>query len=286
MYVYYTTDIYIYFYFFIFPGDIVIADTDNHRIQIFSSDGVFRFKFGSKGSKPEQINYPICVAMTTDDNIALTDSVNASVKVFSLDGLLKRRCGGNDVLEFPYGITVSDSNHVIVTDICKHCVVVFDPSGDVSHSFGSYGENPDQFDHPYFVAVNRNRQIIVSDAGNSSIKIFHFEGKLLRTFSHDDFRLPREESFVSLQGLCTDSDDNTIVICNSTVFILTKNGRLWEILTPKDGLTCPKCVAFSPQGRLVVVQSDYDGRDELCIFKYNADDYSALNTLVFYAISI
>ncbi|XP_067687559.1 tripartite motif-containing protein 2-like [Haliotis asinina] len=267
-------------------GDIVVADTENHRIQIFSPEGVFKFKFGVKGSKPEQMNYPMCIAMTTDECIALTDSVNACVKVFSVTGVFKEKFGGNDVFEFPYGIAISPDNYVVVTDICKHSVVVLYPSGGVSHTFGCYGDDVREFDHPYFVAVNKNKQIIVSDAGNSAIKIFHFEGKLLRTFSLNEFRLPAEETFVSLQGLCTDTDGNTIVICNSTVYILTKNGRLWEIFTPKDGLSSPKCVTFSPLGRVVVTQSNFDDRHEMCIYRYNVEDYKPLNTLVYYAISI
>lgn len=43
-------------------GRIVVADKDNHRIQIFTFEGVFLLKFGEKGSKPGQFNYPWDVA--------------------------------------------------------------------------------------------------------------------------------------------------------------------------------------------------------------------------------
>jgi hypothetical protein len=191
-------------------------------------------------------------------------------------------------VEFPYGLAVTQDNFLVLTDICQHCVVVLFPSGGISHSFGSYGDGPREFDHPYFVTVNKCRQIIVSDAGNSSIKIFTFEGKLLRVFNFQDFKLGSDVPFVSLYGVCTDSDGNTLVVCNSSVCIVTKNGRLWEVVTSRDGLTSPKGIAYSAcnGGRLIVTQSSFEDMHEVCVLRYNADDYKSLNTLVYYAISI
>lgn len=272
----------------LFPGDIIIADTENHRIQIFSPEGVFKYKFGTKGPNSDQLNYPLAVAMTTDDHVALTDSVNAAVKIFSCDGTLQSCFTHPGDIEFPYGLAITHDNFLVLTDICKHCVIILFPSGGISHKFGCYGDASKQFDHPYFVAVNKCKQIIVSDAGNSAIKIFHFEGKLLRMFGLDDFRLPAE-GYVSLNGLCTDSDGNTLVVCNSTVCIVTKNGRLWEVVTTRDGLTSsPKGVVYSPinGGRLIVTQSGFEDQHEICVFRYNTEDYKSLNTLVYYAISI
>ncbi|XP_025083180.1 tripartite motif-containing protein 2-like isoform X2 [Pomacea canaliculata] len=266
-------------------GDIVVADTENHRIQIFSPDGAFKLKFGRKGPNPDQLNYPLGVAMTAEDHVAVTDSVNAAVKVFSREGELISCFTHAGLIEFPYGVAITLDNFFVFTDICKHAVIVLTPSGSVSHTFGSYGDERKNFDHPYFVAVNKSKQIIVSDAGNSAIKIFQFEGRLLRMFTLSDFKLPAE-GYISLYGLCTDSDGNTLVVCNSTICIVTKNGRLWEVVTSKDGLTSPKGVAFSTAGRLVVTQSSFEDKHEVCVYRYNTEDYKSLNTLVYYAISI
>ena len=63
-------------------GEIAVVDTENHRIQIFNENGSFKSKFGSKGCKVDQFNYPLGVAITPNNQLALTDSVNACVKVF------------------------------------------------------------------------------------------------------------------------------------------------------------------------------------------------------------
>uniref|UniRef100_A0AC34GLS5 Brain tumor protein n=1 Tax=Panagrolaimus sp. ES5 TaxID=591445 RepID=A0AC34GLS5_9BILA len=39
-------------------GDIVVADTNNHRIQIFDPDCNFKFAFGEPGKRDGQLLYP------------------------------------------------------------------------------------------------------------------------------------------------------------------------------------------------------------------------------------
>ncbi|XP_033731891.1 tripartite motif-containing protein 3-like isoform X1 [Pecten maximus] len=266
-------------------GDIVIADTDNHRIQIFTSEGIFKSNFGTRGCKVDQINFPMCVAMTTDGHVALTDSVNACVKIFSLQGQLVQMIGDNEIFDIPYGLDISKDGDLAVTDICKHCVTVFRKDGSVIHGFGEYGSDHYEFDYPYFVCFDKDKHIIVSDSGNSCIKIFSFEGRGLRTFKQNDFKL-MNESFVTLQGMCVDADGNILVICNSTVYLLARNGRLWEVLTSKDGLTNPRCLAFAAPGRLVLTNYDTDKKHEICIYKYHYDDYKSVNSVQFYAINV
>ena len=264
-------------------GEIAVVDTENHRIQIFNENGSFKSNFGSKGCKVDQFNYPLGVAITPNNQLAVTDSVNACVKVFSTDGQLVQLCGGE--FDFPYGIAVSIDGFFIVTDIFKHSVIILDPEGCPHHSFGEFGSGVKQLDHPYFVAVDQSKQIIVTDSGNSSIKLFHFDGKLLRMFSQNDFKLINE-TFLNIQGLCLDADGNTIVICNSTIYILIKSGRLWEILSTQDGVYSPKSLSYSPSGYLVVTQYDSGKRHEVTVFRYKMEDFRSLNSAQFYAISI
>jgi len=273
------------FLFIFFSGDIIIADTENHRIQIFNIEGNFKSKFGCKGCKPDQIHYPVSVVLTKNDHVAITDSVNACVKIFSLEGQLIQLLGSSDVLEIPYGLCLTSDEHFIVTDICKHSVVVFDKEGNMCHTFGQYGSEPRDFDHPYFVTVDKDKQIYVSDSGNSSIKLFTFEGKLLRFYAQSDFKLSNEV-FVTLNGICVDSEGNILVTCNTGIYILLKNGRLWEVLPSDDDLTCPKCVAFSSSRRLVVTQNNGEKINEFCIFRYNPENFRSLNSAQFYAINI
>lgn len=55
-------------------GRIVVADKDNHRVQIFGFDGKFILKFGDKGSKPGQFNYPWDI--DTDPSVNINQPIN------------------------------------------------------------------------------------------------------------------------------------------------------------------------------------------------------------------
>uniref|UniRef100_A0AC35EXE7 Uncharacterized protein n=1 Tax=Panagrolaimus sp. PS1159 TaxID=55785 RepID=A0AC35EXE7_9BILA len=49
-------------------GDIVVADTNNHRIQIFDSNCNFKFAFGKPGKRDGQLLYPNRVAINPKNN--------------------------------------------------------------------------------------------------------------------------------------------------------------------------------------------------------------------------
>lgn len=39
-------------------NDIIVADTNNHRIQVFDKEGRFKFQFGECGKRDGQLLYP------------------------------------------------------------------------------------------------------------------------------------------------------------------------------------------------------------------------------------
>ena len=152
------------------------------------------------------------------------------------------------------------------------------PSGNKSHQFGSYGDHPDQFDHPYFVTVTQENCIVVSDSGNMCVKLFDFSGQLLNNFDVNDFKI-FSEHFVMLHGVTVDPDGNVLIVANSTVYIVANNGRLWEVLLPEDGVHSPKCLAYSHMGQLVVTQCGMDVKHEVSVFQYDKGDFKSLRSV-------
>jgi len=62
---------------------VVVADTGNHRCQVFSKTGEFITSFGEKGSGAQQFNTPVQVAMDDEKNIYVTDRINNRVQKFT-----------------------------------------------------------------------------------------------------------------------------------------------------------------------------------------------------------
>ena len=67
-------------------GRIIVADTRNHRVQIFRRDGGFEMAFGRKGSARGEFNGPTNVTIDDRDNIIVTDRFNHRLCVFDRNG--------------------------------------------------------------------------------------------------------------------------------------------------------------------------------------------------------
>ena len=67
-------------------GNVYVADTDNNRIQKFSSSGVFLAKWGSSGSGDGQFNNPWGIAVDSSGNVYVADTGNNRIQKFSSSG--------------------------------------------------------------------------------------------------------------------------------------------------------------------------------------------------------
>ena len=67
-------------------GRIIVADTHNHRIQVFHDDGSFIRSFGSKGSSTDQFHFPWGVVVDGDGNIVICDYRNHRIEVMDIEG--------------------------------------------------------------------------------------------------------------------------------------------------------------------------------------------------------
>ena len=72
-------------------NEIIVADTNNHRIQVFDKDGKFRFQFGEMGKRDGQLLYPnrvAVVAMTGDIVITERSPTHQVLNLFYSDFLI------------------------------------------------------------------------------------------------------------------------------------------------------------------------------------------------------
>jgi tripartite motif-containing protein 71 len=63
-------------------GNIIVADSRNDRVQVFTSSGVFISKFGAKGTAPGEFDRPCGVCISPDGHIIVVDFANNRVQVF------------------------------------------------------------------------------------------------------------------------------------------------------------------------------------------------------------
>ena len=102
---------------------IIVADKDNHRVQVFDLSGSYLFKFGERGSKCGQFCYPwdIDVCDSTH-NILVSDTRNRRVQIFN--NLGRYLTHFNQPLDSPRGVVYLNPLQVLVSDFNKHRLVL------------------------------------------------------------------------------------------------------------------------------------------------------------------
>ena len=152
-------------------GNIIVADRENKLIKIFSADGQFLHKHGTKGSFTEPFH---CIQH--ENYLIVSDSGDHSIKLFDRKGNFLYKFGkkGNADGEFnsPHCLFMNKGGHLMVCDKENHWIQVFDLSGKFVAKFGTKGSGMGEFNKPVSAAVLSDGKIVVSDFSNSRIQIF------------------------------------------------------------------------------------------------------------------
>src|SRR5205807_10458886 len=67
-------------------GNILVADTNNGRIQKFSPDGTFLSTFGKPGGGEGELKEPNGIAVDRSGNMYVADALNQHILKFKPDG--------------------------------------------------------------------------------------------------------------------------------------------------------------------------------------------------------
>ena len=149
--------------------------TDNHRVQLFSRNGIFLRSFGCRGRDIGEFIYPSGLCIDKDRNIFVADQDNHRVQMFSWEGKNLGSFGGKGSLDsqlfYPRGLSLDGTGNVIVADSNNKLVKIFTPDGRFVMKMGEQGS----LSCPMH-CVQCGEYLIVSDALEECIKVFNREG--------------------------------------------------------------------------------------------------------------
>jgi hypothetical protein len=138
-------------------GNQYISDTDNDRIQIFSSEGKLIGKIGGRGSGDGEFLSPEGIALDATGNLYVCDLVNSRIQVFDSVGNFIRKFGtegtGDGEFWSPVAIAIGNSGDRfnvsalnVITGISEESIknnltVLPNPSNGIFHIRNTAGRN-------------------------------------------------------------------------------------------------------------------------------------------------
>ena len=164
--------------------EIAVTDSDNHRVQVFSSDGTYLRSFGREGDKPGDLNRPCGITFDKNGNIIVVDSFNHRVQMFSEHGEYRNHFGGLGTLDhqliYPRGLSLDMDGNFIVADCYNLLVKIFSPSGKFLRKIGGHGilSFPLQ-------CVQHDKYLLISECDENCVKVFDINGNFLYTFGKE-----------------------------------------------------------------------------------------------------
>ena len=251
-------------------GEIVVAESNENSVSIFSPAGKKLRSFGSYGAGQRYYSETRGVAVDDDGNILVTES-NHSIQKFTADGKFITSVGrkGKNPFEFinPIGISTHPLNKkVYIVENGNHRVQVLNPDLTFYSSFGSFGSDNGQFFHPWDVACDSTGNVYVADFTNNRIQVFTAEGQFLRKFGKKG---SGNGELSNPSGICINSEDVVFVTeyTNKCVSVFTCEGKFLTSFGSKGSgpgqFNEPRGIAVDKSG--VVYVSD-TGNNRLQLF--------------------
>ena len=174
---------------FDWPGDIAIdregyvyvADSGNHCIRKFTSDGVYVATWGSAGAGESAFWWPYGIALDQDGYIYVADTYNHRIQKLSSGGQFVTSWGDEGVGEaeffHPFGIAIDQDGCVYVADTGSHRIQKFTSEGQFVASWGSEGDGEGEFAYPFGIAVDHDGYVYATDYENHRIQKFTSSGQ-------------------------------------------------------------------------------------------------------------
>jgi sugar lactone lactonase YvrE len=237
-------------------GNVLVPDTENHRIRRITPQGQVSTLAGTgeaghrDGNTGEaQFNNPWGVAVDKDGNVLVADTANHRIRRITPQGQVSTLAGtgeaghrdgntGEARFTQPICVAVDGNGKVLVTESYNHCIRVVTPQGQVSTLTGFAGGHRDgpvgvaQFNRPWGMAVDKDDNVLVADAGNNRIRVITPLGQVttLAGSGEEGYRdgPAGEAQFNFPNGVAVDKDGSVLVadVGNYCVRVITPEERV------------------------------------------------------------
>lgn len=249
-------------------GDIYVLDTGANVIKRFSSGMDFISSFGATGSGMAQFHSPQGMAFNSDGSVLyVVDTGNSRVQKFtvgeelSFDRWWGSEGSGNGEFYFPRDVAVDATGFVYVLDSGNARVQKFSSDGVFQTTLAESAllNNPSGLD------VDNLGNVYIADRGNSRLVKCNGAGAVAFVL---EGRGLKPGQFLTPRDVIVDEDSGIFVSDYGRVQKFDATGRfLYEFGNFALDFLSPQALDFTPEGDLVVVDSD---KNQVQIYRVKA----------------
>jgi len=157
--------------------EIIVADTNNHRIQIFDKNGEYKYQFGMPGKEEGQLWYPRKVAVIRQTGkFVICDRGNerSRMQIFTRNGHFIRKISIR-YIDIVAGLAISQQGNIVAVDSVSPTVFCISENGDLIKWFdcSDYMREPSDiaiFNNEYFVCDFKGHCVVVFDEDGNYLR--------------------------------------------------------------------------------------------------------------------
>ena len=228
-------------------GNIAVADFDNKRVQLFSSDGIYLREYGQKGLDAKTLICTLSVAFNRSGDVTVCDS--CEIFWFTECGQFIKNISNEHLIK-PIDLTIACDGRMLVCDCDDNTVKVLSPDGtELLKSFSAR-----DCDKPPRCALHHQDRFFVCYALAHCVKVFNDEGEFLYDIGTEGSGKLRYPA-----GLAVDKFNNLIVCSYENVKIFTLEGKFVNSIKGQPTqLQQPLSVAVSNAGQVFIIDNRKD----------------------------
>lgn len=157
-------------------GNILVVDTDNHRVQVFDAQGKFLSSFGKRGNGDGEFYRPSHLLLDPKGRVYVSDTGNNRIQIFDAKGKYVSSFGSvgskPGLFAEPKGIALDKAGNLWVVDRRNHRLQKFGPDGRFVGVYGKQGGAKGEFSFPEDMTFDGSGRLYVTDGMNGRIQVF------------------------------------------------------------------------------------------------------------------
>ncbi len=216
-------------------GDVYIADTGNHRVLKFDSDGKFVTQVGGFGWETNQFDRPLDIFAGDGLNIYVADYNNQRIQRYSKKLEFISSLGNSKInrlsaesnshnisaVGYPSGVTVSSQGDLFYSDDEKGIITKVNKFGKIENSFGGFAQGRGRLKHPTKLCATKT---IVYVVDVDRVVMFDYFGNYIADFGGKILKKPTDVAVGDKERVYVSDSES------KTIFVFDKHGAVLSSL--------------------------------------------------------